>query len=152
MAIGLQKHGHNLQHISTLVQPEYCQDSISTRGSYIAREGRTVGQLFDTQSTHLLAVALPEAAVGQVFLHGLVSRVDLNITSAPPNVPYFPASGESGLPLSLRSQVALRKPLGLVRGGGPWKPVSLPQYEDDYELTHSVERLVVHSAGPRHIQ
>ena len=67
----------------------------------ILRKGRTVGQLFDTQSTHLLPLALPEAAIGQVFLCGLVNRADLYVSFATPDVPCFPASGESDLPPSL---------------------------------------------------
>lgn len=60
--------------------------------------GRTVSQLFDAQPPHLLTATLPEAAVGQVFLNGFVSRmiVGINSLTGSPNVPWFLASGESG--------------------------------------------------------
>jgi len=81
--IGLyEKHGHNLQHVSTVVQPKHYQDPISSSGSCIWQgKGRTAGQLFDVQSAHLLAVTLPEAAIGQVFLWGFISRISFYLTS-----------------------------------------------------------------------
>ena len=51
--------------------------------------GRTVSQLFDAQSAHLLASTLPKAAVSQVFLYGSVSHMDLGITFLTPNAPCF---------------------------------------------------------------
>lgn len=75
-----------------MVQPEHCQGSISTSGSSEWQgTGRTVSQLFDTQSAHLLASTLPKTAVGQVFLCGFVSHTNLGITFLTPNAPCFPA-------------------------------------------------------------
>ena len=77
-----KKHGHNLQQVSTVVQSKHYQSSISTSGLRKWQGIRhTVSQLFDVQSAHLLTAALPEAAVGQIFLYGFVSHM---FSASPP--------------------------------------------------------------------
>ena len=84
---------HKLEQVSTLVQPEYCRGYINASGLSERQEiGRTVSQLFDAQSAHLLTAALSQAPIGQAFLYGFVSCVDPGITSLTPNIPCPAAS------------------------------------------------------------